>query len=211
MQGLINLFILGTILFVGFALYQYVQDIWNRKRAREREKKYWSITEPKYRKHNTYPPDWQIRRAFVFYRENGLCEKCKKISGSINVEKVNFWLNPHVNNSYSVFVRSSHVHHIKHISSGGDHALSNLQLLCEDCHDKEHPNMSIKKSLQRARAINNLYFNYESKVKTARKTWICNICKESILPKSKYFGGSYSKICMECYKKYNKSISKQIG
>lgn len=150
MQGFITLLILGVIVFAIFLVKEHLRKIREKKNAKEREEKYWSETEPKYRDHKKYPPDWQIRRAFVFFRESGRCEKCKKISGSINKSKLEFWFNPYVRSAFARFVRNSHVHHIKPISAGGNHGLINLQLLCEDCHDREHPEKGLKKSLRKS-------------------------------------------------------------
>ena len=159
--------IVAFILLASGAFYLLASGAWvfkkieERKRAKKREEEYWSINEPQYRNHKSYPPDWQIRRAFVFYRENGICEKCKRETGYINVSKENFWLNPDVR------IRGFHVHHKNHLSSGGNHAFDNLQLLCEECHEREHPNNPMKESLQRARSINSLRFSHDSKVKNS--------------------------------------------
>ncbi|MGO9147525.1 MAG: HNH endonuclease [Desulfomonilia bacterium] len=39
-------------------------------------------------------------------------------------------------------LEGAHIHHIKEVSKGGDHSLSNLQLLCKDCHALKHPKIS---------------------------------------------------------------------
>jgi len=59
-----------------------------------------------------YPPDWQIRRRAI-RSEIGRCETCRK-------------------------VRDLHTHHKLPISKGGSHKKSNLQVLCESCHEKAH-------------------------------------------------------------------------
>lgn len=66
------------------------------------------------------PPDWEDRRLQVIDEFN-YCKKCKK-SGT----------------------RSSplHVHHIVPIAKGGSHRLSNLEVLCEKCHQRKHPGRS---------------------------------------------------------------------
>jgi len=194
------------IAFCIFVVINYIRKILEQQKAKKREKRYWLKIEPMYRDCKKYPPDWEIRRAFVYFRENGLCEKCLKVSGTINTTQSEFWLNPHVHREYSRFVRGSNVHHKKHISKGGNHHLENLQLLCEDCHDHEHPKKGLKQALQRSRAINNHAFSYQAKVKTARKEWSCVFCQASIMSGSKYFGDKYAKICLECYEKYKKSI-----
>jgi hypothetical protein len=61
----------------------------------------------------TYPPDWDKRRKDVYERDGRQCGKC----GSLN---------------------RLHLHHIKPLSKGGSNEISNLKLLCEKCHSKEH-------------------------------------------------------------------------
>lgn len=61
-----------------------------------------------------YPPDWSARCAAVIQRDR-VCINC----GS---------------------KKSLHVHHVLPLSKGGSNKLSNLSLLCERCHRKEHGN-----------------------------------------------------------------------
>lgn len=61
----------------------------------------------------TYPPDWEKRRNEVAERDGEQCSKCSS------------W-------------RQLHLHHIKPLSKGGSNKISNLTLLCEDCHSKKH-------------------------------------------------------------------------
>ena len=83
--------------------------------------------EPRFRSYhgdgkNPYPPDWQWRRRFVFLRDRGICQGCKKHSGQgVNLD----------------------CHHIKAISEFGPeesemHSLNNLISLCQLCHAGEH-------------------------------------------------------------------------
>jgi 5-methylcytosine-specific restriction endonuclease McrA len=83
--------------------------------------------EPRFRNYrgdgkNPYPPDWEWRRSFVFLRDHGVCQGCKKHSSDgITLD----------------------CHHIKPISEFGSeeseiHSLSNLVSLCQICHASQH-------------------------------------------------------------------------
>lgn len=61
----------------------------------------------------TYPPDWELRRSS---KTRGV-KYCPKCHGRDNI---------------------LHVHHKIHLSEGGNHKPSNLEVLCEKCHKKEH-------------------------------------------------------------------------
>lgn len=61
----------------------------------------------------TYPPDWDERKNEVISRDGENCVECEGR-------------------------RHLHLHHIKPLSKGGSNEISNLELLCEDCHSKEH-------------------------------------------------------------------------
>jgi len=64
------------------------------------------------------PKDWEWRKFFVYHRANERCQR----SGC--GRKPEFWT----------------AHHIVHRGEGGNHALSNLKLLCDwPCHKLEHP------------------------------------------------------------------------
>ena len=86
--------------------------------------------EPLYRDHRgqgeeQYPPDWELRRAFVLLRDG---QKCQGRSCEAS----------------SSFGASLDCHHIKPISAFGPeeegiHALSNLVTLCPICHASQHP------------------------------------------------------------------------
>ena len=93
--------------------------------------------EPSLRESEGYPDDWNWRRKEVFLRANGHCECCGKKTGRLS----------ETTSSGIAFIepllRGAHVHHIKKISEGGDHSLSNLQLLCESCHSLKHPDREI--------------------------------------------------------------------
>lgn len=83
--------------------------------------------EPKFRDYrgdgkNSYPPDWEWRRRFVFLRDHNACLGCGKHSGQgITLD----------------------CHHIKPISEfgteeSGIHSLNNLVSLCPICHAAQH-------------------------------------------------------------------------
>ena len=61
----------------------------------------------------TYPPDWEERRRQVVERDGDQCSKCGK-------------------------GRYLHLHHIKPLSKGGSNKITNLKLLCKNCHSKDH-------------------------------------------------------------------------
>jgi len=71
---------------------------------------------------NPYPPDWEWRRRFVFLRDRGICQGCKKNADQgITLD----------------------CHHIKPIAEFGSeeteiHAISNLVALCPLCHAAQH-------------------------------------------------------------------------
>jgi len=66
-----------------------------------------------------YPSDWDTRRKKVYKRDEYTCQNCGK-SGT--------------NDNSTVL----HAHHVVPKSHGGGHQLSNLQTLCEDCHQGIH-------------------------------------------------------------------------
>ncbi|MCL1056832.1 HNH endonuclease [Shewanella gelidimarina] len=61
----------------------------------------------------SYPPDWDDRKRKVALRDGKACSKCGD-------------------------TRHLHLHHISPLGRGGTNELSNLKLLCEDCHHEEH-------------------------------------------------------------------------
>jgi 5-methylcytosine-specific restriction endonuclease McrA len=94
--------------------------------------------EPTYRKYNGYPPDWERRRALVFIKDQGECQKCRKSCGHLACEPNQIWnfkFDEHL-------LYDADVHHAKHKSSAGNHGLDNLLLYCLLCHSKEHPENS---------------------------------------------------------------------
>lgn len=77
-----------------------------------------TVTEPKYRDIEGYPPDWAWRRYAVRLRDHDRCTKCK------------------------VTIARPHVHHVKPVRQGGRHGFENLVTLCATCHEREHPGNS---------------------------------------------------------------------
>lgn len=65
-----------------------------------------------------YPPDWDARRETVMERQNYWCGRCGRYAGDVS---------------------GFHVHHLRHLSDGGQNHLGNLVGLCEDCHALMHP------------------------------------------------------------------------
>lgn len=61
----------------------------------------------------SYPPDWDERRKALISIEGNYCSKCGRQT-------------------------DLHVHHKKPLSEGGSNKVSNLELLCEECHLNEH-------------------------------------------------------------------------
>jgi 5-methylcytosine-specific restriction endonuclease McrA len=107
-----------------------------RERERAQEEQNWrSSVEPIYRVHETYPPDWERRRALVFIRDKGCCSQCRAKIGKLlcDAEKV-FGVS-----SVQRLVKGADIHHEKPISMGGTHELENLKLICLACHAMEHP------------------------------------------------------------------------
>jgi hypothetical protein len=69
-----------------------------------------------------YPPDWDARRKTVYRRDDWTCTNCGRKSG------------PHAGRRG---VRL-HAHHITPLEANGSNQLSNLQTLCESCHNQTH-------------------------------------------------------------------------
>lgn len=66
-----------------------------------------------------YPSDWNQRRKSVYQRDEYECQNCGTKGGPRGNAEL-------------------HAHHIVPKSSGGTHELSNLQTVCEDCHNAIH-------------------------------------------------------------------------
>ena len=87
--------------------------------GRDRALNAWEeISEPEHRRRRDYPArDWEWRRVAVRERDRGRCVVCARDD------------RPH---------DSLHTHHKQPFGQGGSHALTNLVLLCGDCHGEEH-------------------------------------------------------------------------
>lgn len=170
---LLFLFILFPILFVIPGLYQSAK----RKREQKKKRELWlEKFEPQFRNAQRYPEDWQDRRQEVFRLSSGRCAACGKQVGFLG----------------------GHVHHIRPISEGGNHAISNLEFLCEDCHVAKHPN---NRALRINRNRRRLYIGRNAGIKHARKQWTCAVCEKPIEAGDDYYGGKHHKLCLQCHAK----------
>ena len=100
--------------------------------------------EPIYRTDDSirgYPRDWQFRRMAIFKKNRGICQNCGKKVGHL----WNTWFYDLGRFNFNL-VHVAHAHHKKRISQGGGHELTNLELLCERCHQSEHPNVLFTRS-----------------------------------------------------------------
>lgn len=70
----------------------------------------------------SYPPDWDARRRATYQRDDYTCQNCGATGGR------------QARGNGAVL----HAHHIVPRSRGGSNALSNLQTLCESCHNNVH-------------------------------------------------------------------------
>lgn len=68
------------------------------------------------------PPDWEARRKTVYRRDDWTCQNCGRKSG------------PHAGDDGERL----HAHHIVAHADGGLNRLSNLETLCEPCHQNSH-------------------------------------------------------------------------
>ena len=85
--------------------------------------------EPLYRDHRgqgdeQYPPDWELRRGFVFLRDHNICRGCAKHS------------------SEGIILDCHHIKPIAEFSfeETGIHSINNLVTLCPHCHAGQHLN-----------------------------------------------------------------------
>ena len=69
-----------------------------------------------------YPPDWEARRKTVYRRDDWTCTNCVRKSG------------PHAGRRGARL----HAHHVTPLEANGSNRLSNLQTLCESCHNQAH-------------------------------------------------------------------------
>ncbi|MFC4990326.1 HNH endonuclease [Saliphagus infecundisoli] len=87
---------------------------------------YESEINPRYDDPETYsgrnPPDWEARRKAVYRRDDWTCQNCGRQSG------------PYAGDDGERL----HAHHIQARADGGSNRLSNLETLCEPCHQNNH-------------------------------------------------------------------------
>ncbi len=133
--------ILVSILLVGlcgpfWAALAWAIHLLRLRVERRAERELWEQHhEPQWRVSATYPPDWERRRALVFIRDAGTCQRCRKPCGTLKCSPRAVWSHP----ASIRILTGAHIHHLQKRSRGGDHSLGNLSLLCEPCHLAEHP------------------------------------------------------------------------
>jgi hypothetical protein len=144
-------------------------------------------------------------------RAGGKCQSCGRATGRLKSGALSrsSEVSPHEAWHYQyVTVSGAHVHHKLEISKGGSHTLSNLELLCDDCHAGKHPNnpfvTDFRANVERERRRRSVYFGDGASVKRARREWECYVCELPIHPGEEYFGGHYAKVCMKCKERINR-------
>lgn len=175
-----------------------------KRKALQREKEWTEETEKLHRDSSTnkgYPEDWRTRRVEVFARSDGRCARCGGLVGHLG------WWNLKVSiekrwHYENLGLRGAHVHHRVPISKGGNHALENLELLCDDCHIAHHPDSAALKHIKQKRQVRDVYLGPKPKFVTARSSWWCDACDEHIDEGQDYFGSSsHGKLCSKCWPK----------
>jgi 5-methylcytosine-specific restriction endonuclease McrA len=180
-----SLFYLIAIIIIIVGVNKLIKE-WERLRherlLRELRERWLREEEPKNRKGPGYPIDWLYRKKEIFKKYNGKCALC----------------GTSINHKY-------HIHHILPLSKGGDHSLSNLELLCENCHISKHPNLEAAferhRFFQEMGLINTRHGRSKRTAKFVKKStvdWECDICKNKIMRGQSYYGNYYTKICIEC-------------
>lgn len=102
--------------------------------------------EPLYRNHtkqssrSIYPCDWCNRKEYIEARD-GACYLCGKASNNHSIYQSMPYKKRITGMKRKDINKFQHIHHIVPISKGGSHALSNLILLCGECHAKQHNHM----------------------------------------------------------------------
>jgi 5-methylcytosine-specific restriction endonuclease McrA len=129
------------------AIYLLDKIVKKRKQAaehRQHEQKHlqWlHEDEPQYRSLHTYPPDWPSRKLYIHRLYGFTCQECGASTYLNQADQLKAQSTRH-----HTLRTGLHVHHIKPLSKGGDNSLDNLTLLCEQCHQNQHPHM-LKKLL----------------------------------------------------------------
>jgi 5-methylcytosine-specific restriction endonuclease McrA len=211
---------LGLLFWGGLFLYVAIKSLLSlpeRRRheaqlreLRARRQREWElVVEPKNRTREGYPPDWEIRRIEVYFREGGRCHSCRMPTGFSLISEAQRWdhMDPQRPRRRRKWLGGAHVHHRRPVSAGGSHALDNLELLCESCHIGKHPhNRGFRIQAARNR-VRSMLVGADAKVKTARKHWTCAACSRSIKKGERYFGGRYAKFCLACGRRHPRYLS----
>ncbi len=69
-----------------------------------------------------YPPNWNEIRHNVYQRDQYTCQRCSVRGGKYGDAEL-------------------HCAHILSLSKGGNNEYSNLETICRDCHEDEHPHL----------------------------------------------------------------------
>lgn len=64
--------------------------------------------------------DWQVLRRIVLRRDKYQCCNCRSEDETLDV------------------------HHVVPIGTGGSNRLTNLKVVCRDCHEKIHPHLAVR-------------------------------------------------------------------
>lgn len=94
-------------------------------------------------------PAWRKVRSQALTRDNNECRRCKAL-GKVTVGPRTPDPTPHrsaATHADKNKIKSLHVHHKKEVKDFPELALvlSNLETLCQECHNKEHDRLKIKK------------------------------------------------------------------
>ena len=143
MEGLLTFVFVMAIIFMGPLLRSLglTEHARNRRRARKKWLRRFHEEEPKHRSAEGYPPDWEGRRVAVYLRDKGVCQDCGKAIGRLYSSRRRgyIWHRP----ADARLLWGAHVHHLQHLSKGGNHELANLVLLCFHCHQARHPDRDL--------------------------------------------------------------------
>lgn len=108
------------------AILAMAWEMWKTSKRKKQEKTYPDLIdewlaheEPKHRHVKKYPEDWHMRSSVIKRKYKNTCQDCGRTRFELRGE-------------------SMHAHHIKPLGHGGSHAIENLTLLCEDCHQRRH-------------------------------------------------------------------------
>jgi len=178
-----RLFFLIAIIIIIVVVKKLRKELRRVRQGRLVRERWLRLEEPQYRKQPGYPIDWLYRKEEIVRLSNYKCALCGMSC---------------INDKY-------HIHHILPLSQGGDHSLTNLELLCEDCHISKHPNLEAASERQRLfremGLIENKFGLSKSTAKFVKKStvdWECSICKNKIMRGQSYYGNYNTKLCIEC-------------